>query len=418
MSEARCIIITIGEEIVSGLVTDTNSAYLARHLYALGMEVHEIRSIKDDQHDIVSALHDAYKKCPFVILTGGLGPTRDDVTKKALIDFFQCEEVFDERTWNRIEKLLAKYGRKPTDASKNQAFMPSAAQILLNDMGTAPGMWFDQNNMVLLSMPGVPYEMKHLYTDRAMPLIRERFTLQPVLHKIIMTSGVGETIIAKEIEDVENHLPQGISIAYLPGIASVRVRISGRGSDVQQIQEKMAITQMAIEERIEEHIFGYDGIPLAQAVGEMLEAKGKWISTAESCTGGRIAHDFTKNSGSSAYFAGGVVTYSNALKMKLLGVKQETLKKHGAVSEEVVIEMAQGAIDRLNTDFSIAVSGIAGPGGGTVEKPVGTIWIACGSKDMVVTQKLNLSKDRHRNIDYTTMAALTLMRKFIIESEL
>lgn len=417
MDQTKCIIITIGEEIVSGLIIDTNSAWLAKELYALGIEVHEIRSVKDHHDDMVNTIMDAFKKVPLVFLTGGLGPTKDDITKQALMDVFDCKQIFDEHTFRRIQKLFIRLGRTATEAHKQQAFMPEKAELLLNDMGTAPGMWFDEKGKVLLSMPGVPYEMKHLFTDLAIPKLQQRFSMQPIIHKILMTAGTGETVLAKEIEDVEDHLPEGISLAYLPGIASVRIRISGRGSDFKEVQKKVNITEMAIEERIYKHVYGYDNMPLAEAIGGLLKENNQTVSLAESCTGGRISHEITKNAGASDYFQGSIVCYSNEVKMKLLGVQKATLDNYGAVSAETVVEMAQGVLKAMKTDYSIAVSGVAGPGGGTEEKPVGTVWIACGTKDFTRTQLIQITKDRIQNIEYASMVALTLLRKTIIGLE-
>ncbi len=416
--QTECIIITIGEEIVSGLITDTNSAWLGRELYALGVDVREKTSVKDKEEHIYQAIEEAFKKVSLVLMTGGLGPTKDDRTKHALMRYFGCADSFSAETYARIEVLLGKFGRTPTEAHRQQAFLPDCAELLENRLGTAPGMCFRVGEKMLISMPGIPYEMEAIYTDHIPGLIRETFEVMPIYHRILMTAGEGESRLALMIRDIEDNLPEGLSIAYLPGLAQVRIRVSGRGNPAGRVQERVEETAHAIERLIKPYVFGYDNEPLESAVGRLLSEKRLTLGTAESCTGGHLAHLVTSVPGSSAYFMGSVIAYSNQVKTDLLGVRASTLEKHGAVSEQTVIEMSSNVRARLGTDFGLATSGIAGPGGGTPQKPVGTIWIACAGPEGVETRKLSLSKSRLINIRYTSVVCMTLLRKFILQSEL
>jgi nicotinamide-nucleotide amidase len=418
MNQTQCVIITIGEEIVSGLITDTNSAWLGKRLYGLGIDVLEKVSVKDVEEDIIRAMKYAYARVPLVLMTGGLGPTKDDLTKQALMHFFECGQIFSESTYTEICQLMEKFGKQPTEAHRNQAYMPEIAQLLENGMGSAPGMLMEKNGKVLISMPGVPYEMKYIFERHVGKIIQERYELNPIFHKILMTSGEGESRLAVKISEIEDHLPKGITIAYLPGMAQVRIRISGRGTDAEVTQNLVEQIANEIESKIKPFVFGYDNEPLEKAIGKMLVDKNQTLSTAESCTGGFLAHMITSVPGSSAYFNGSVIAYSNQVKMDILAVKEKTLIKHGAVSKETVMEMAENVRKLLNTDYGLATSGIAGPDGGTDEKPVGTIWIACAGPGGIKTKKLELSKDRVLNIRYTSVTCMTLLRKFILEWEL
>jgi nicotinamide-nucleotide amidase len=398
-NQTECIIVTIGEEIVSGLITDTNSGWLGRELYHLGVDVREKISVKDREEDIYRVIEYAFSRVPLILMTGGLGPTRDDITKHALMRYFGCAASFSAATYTQIEKLLGQFGRTPTEAHRQQAFLPDCAELLSNRLGTAPGMCFREGGRMLISMPGIPYEMEAIFSDHAPRLISAAFDVRPIFHKILMTAGEGESRLALMIRDIEDNLPEGLSIAYLPGIAQVRIRVSGRGHPPDRVRAKVEETASMIEHLISPWVFGYDNEPLESAVGRLLLERNLTVSTAESCTGGHLAHLITSVAGSSAYYMGSILAYANSIKMDLLGVQETTLAEYGAVSEQTVTEMAQNVRARLGTDYGLATSGIAGPGG-------------------VKTRLLALSKSRLINIRYTSVAAMTLLRKFILEAEL
>jgi len=408
-------IITIGDEILIGQIVDTNSAWMGNLLNLHGISIREIVSISDDETQIKDSLALASKHSDLVLITGGLGPTKDDITKKAMADYFGVGMDFHEPTWERIKKMFAKWGRSTTPAHKEQCFMPSNAKILFNKMGTAPGMLFEENERLFVSMPGVPYEMKYILEHQLLPVLKEKLGKVFLEHRTILTVGEGESRIASRLESIEENLPAHIKLAYLPGLGQVRLRLSGKSTNESLLKSEIEALKKAIVEEISELVYGFDKDNLATEVGGKMTNHGLRLGLAESCTGGYIASQITQNSGASAYFEGGVVVYSNELKERLLDVNTATLESHGAVSEEVVTEMVKGTLNKLSADIALAVSGIAGPTGGTADKPVGTIWLAVGNKDRIVTQRLNLSKDRVQNIKYTGVAALNMIRKFLLE---
>ena len=411
----EAIIVTIGDEILIGQVVDTNSAWMGEELNLRGIKVKEIISISDTSEAIIDTIKNAFERTDLILMTGGLGPTKDDITKKSIADFYGVDMVFHEPTYQWILKFFKKLKRTPTEAHKEQCYMPVNASLLNNRMGSAPGMWFDENGKVLISMPGVPYEMKSIMLQEVFPRLNERFVSKPIVHKTILTIGEGESRIAAKIEDFENNLPDNIKLAYLPNLGMVRLRLTATGADIQALYSLLEEKVKELETLIPELIFGYDEDTIQNVVGQLLIEKGKTLSTAESCTGGYIAHLITSVPGSSAYFMGGTTPYSYDLKEKVLQVKAETLNTYGAVSEETVREMITGSLDLMETDITIAVSGIAGPTGGTPEKPVGTIWLAIGDRNKVKTHKLQLGKDRFKNIEYTAIFALNMIRRFLKE---
>lgn len=408
-------IITIGDEILIGQIIDTNSAWMGQQLNMQGIQVGKIVTVSDKQRDITNAVDAAFSEADIILLTGGLGPTKDDITKKALTDYFGVEMRFSESTYNRIQRLFQKFGKTMTEAHHEQSYMPSNADLLMNKMGTAPGMWFEHDGKVLVSMPGVPYEMKYLMEAEVLPKLKNQFPGKPISHRTILTVGEGESRIAERIDPFLEALPPNIKMAYLPGTGQVRLRMTGIGDDENELNRLLDTKVEELKPFISEFIFGFEKEKLEEVVGKMLLEKGKTLSTAESCTGGFLAHKITSIPGSSAYFSGSVIAYSNAVKMNQLQVKPSTLKMQGAVSEETVKEMVRGTLDMLKTDIAIAISGIAGPDGGTPEKPVGTIWIGIGDKKNTKTYQLNLWKDRMKNIEYTTTVALNVIRKFLLE---
>ncbi|MEM1319080.1 MAG: competence/damage-inducible protein A [Bacteroidota bacterium] len=407
-------IITIGDELLIGQVVDTNSAWMAQQLNLQGIRIDDIISISDTHAAITQAVDRALQTADLVLITGGLGPTKDDITKKALADYFGVGMEFHTPTYERILRLFERWGREPTEAHRDQCFMPANIQILPNKKGTAPGMWFEHNKKVLVSMPGVPREMKYLMEYEVLPRLDEHFPKLPIHHRTILTVGDGESRIAKRIESVEENLPEGLKLAFLPGLGQVRLRLTAIGHDEDRLKQMLDDQVKAIEALIPELIYGYGQQKLEEVVGQMLLDRQKSLCTAESCTGGYLSHKLTSIPGSSAYFKGGVIAYDNAVKQSQLAVAATTLESEGAVSQQTVIEMVKGALRLMETDVAVAISGIAGPGGGTPDKPVGTIWLAVGDAREVKTQKLQLGKDRLGNIQYTSVQALNMIRKFLL----
>lgn len=406
-------IITIGDEILIGQIVDTNSAWMGQQLNFIGARVTEIQSVSDTKAEIIEALDRAAGKADVVLVTGGLGPTKDDITKTALAEFFGVDMEFHQASFDRIVSMFEKRGRSMTPAHREQCYMPTNAQILVNKMGSAPGMWFEEKGSVFVSMPGVPYEMKYLMEYEVLPRLQKHFPIEAISHRTILTVGEGESRIAAMLEDFEENLPTDIKLAYLPSLSNVRLRLTGRGEDETVLNEKLDVKAKELSAIVEQFVYGYDTETLESVIGKMLVKAGKTLATAESCTGGYLAHKITAISGSSAYYKGSVIAYSNEVKMAQLGVEAKTLEEYGAVSEPTVRQMVRGAIDLLKTDIAVATSGIAGPTGGTPDKPVGTIWVAVGDKNQIQTRKLQLNKTRLKNIEYTTVVALDMIRKII-----
>ncbi|MEO7176539.1 MAG: CinA family nicotinamide mononucleotide deamidase-related protein, partial [Saprospiraceae bacterium] len=378
----------------------------------IGIKVREILSVADRHVAILEALGRASQSSNLVIMTGGLGPTKDDITKFALSCFYGVGMEFHQETYERLKAYFAMRGRAMDASLEAQCNMPSNAEILTNNLGTAPGMWFDSEGIIMVSMPGVPYEMRHIMETSVIPKLKANGSLGVVTHHTICTGGVGETDLARLVENTENNLPPWASLAYLPGVGQVRMRLSAYNITAEQsiIFEKIA---KELEDKVAKHTYAIGDQSLEETLGKMLLAKGKTISVAESCTGGYIAHKIASIAGASEYFRGGVIPYHNDLKIQMLGVKPSTIEANGAVSEQTVREMVTGALALLKSDIAIAISGIAGPSGGSEEKPVGTTWIAIGDRQNTYTRKVNFSKDRLRNIEFDTAIALYLSLKFL-----
>lgn len=414
----KATIINIGDEILIGQIVNTNASWMAERLNQTGIAVQQVWVIADAPEAIREALDQALKTTAIVLITGGLGPTNDDVTKKTLVDYFALELAHHEPSFVNIQQLLAQYGRVADDRYRVQAEMPIGADILINRVGTASGMWFEQDGRIVVSMPGVPREVHYLMEQEVLPRLQRQFHFPTILHHAIYTTGKGETDIAEMLYDFENNLPSNIKLAYLPNstLGVVRLRLSAYGEDAHVLEAQLEHYVSELPDLLGTLVFGEQDATIEQAVGDLLRQKGYTLSTAESCTGGNIAHRVTSISGSSAYFEGSVVAYSNSVKQRTLGVQEATLKEHGAVSEAVVLEMAKGVQKLLKTDCAIAVSGVAGPIGGSPEKPVGTIWIALRLGDQEYTKHLQLGKDRLQNIERTTTIALNLLRLFILNA--
>lgn len=403
-------IMTIGDELLYGQVIDTNSAFMGQELGKLGLRVRQITSVSDRADEIVAALDLARQRAQVVLMTGGLGPTKDDLTKHVLARYFNSELVLHEPTLRHVEGIFARYNRPMLEVNRQQALVPAICTVLHNALGTAPGMWFEQGGTVFVSMPGVPFEMKGLMTEEVLPRLRQHFQTPAIEHVVVQTVGLGESFLAQRIEDWENRLPANVKLAYLPSLGGVRLRLTGHDDGQPDLRARMEALLPELRTLLGDHIFAEGEINLETAVGTLLAERGLTLGTAESCTGGLLAHRITSVPGSSRYYQGSIVAYSNEVKMRELGVQAETLAAHGAVSEPAVAEMAEGLRRRLGVDVAVATSGVAGPDGGTDAKPVGTICIAYADARRTVTRQISFNRGRQLNLEYTTTAALNLLR--------
>lgn len=407
-------VITIGDEILFGQITDTNTQWISAELTNIGIRTTRKSSVGDEEQAILDILQEAETRADIILITGGLGPTKDDITKKTLCKYFDTELYINEDALAIITSFFVKRGRPMTELNRQQAALPKNSTYIANHWGTAPGMWFERNGKVFISMPGVPFEMKSLMTNTLLPKLQAFFKTPVIEHKMLRTVGIGESFLAERISDWEDNLPPHIKLAYLPSFGQVKLRLTATGNDLEQLQKDNQAEVDKVLPLIKEFVFGYDNDEMETVIGRLLKERGQTVATAESCTGGYVSHLITKVAGSSQYFLGGVVSYSNDVKINELGVKPETLAAHGAVSEQTVVEMAEGVRQRLKTTYGIAASGIAGPDGGTDEKPVGTIWLACAGPSGTVTHKLQLGKYREQNIQFTGIYLLNLLRKQIL----
>lgn len=406
-------VITIGDEILFGQITDTNTQWISAEIDKIGIKTVRKSSVGDTREDIVSVLNESLKRADVVFFTGGLGPTKDDITKHTLAAYFNDELVINKEAEAFIRDFFEKRGREFTEINRQQAAIPSKCTYLPNKTGTAPGMWFEHEGKIIVSMPGVPNEMKYLMTYEVIPRLKEYFKTPIITHKIIRTIGIGESFLAEKISDWEDSLPSHIKLAYLPSFGQVKLRLTGYGDDFQVLADDIDAQVEKLRPIIAEFIYSFDNQELEESLGTILTENHETVAVAESCTGGYLSHLFTSVSGSSAYFMGGVVSYSNEAKMNVLSVKQETLENFGAVSEQTVTEMAEGVRKLMNTTYGIATSGIAGPGGGSEEKPVGTIWIAVSGPEGTIARKFLFMGQRSVNIQYGSVTALNMLRKLI-----
>lgn len=407
-------IITIGDELLIGQVIDTNSAWMAEQLNAIGIKVHQITSISDDQEHILTTLREASGRAQLILITGGLGPTKDDITKQTLCKFFDTSLIFSKKAYENVEKLFSARGVAVTEINRLQAMVPANCRVVSNPNGTAPCMWFEKNGCIYISMPGVPFEMKAIMEQEILPQLLNKLN-RVIIHRTILTEGVGESFLASLIEPWEDSLPSYIKLAYLPQPGMVRLRLTAYGTDRKLLQEAIDTAEKELQTYAGKFIFGFDNDTMESVVGQLLRNKGMTLSTAESCTGGNIAQLITSIAGSSDYFKGSIVAYSNEIKEEFLGVPHQVIVDHGAVSEQTVIAMAEGIRIRFATDYAIAVSGIAGPGGGTDEKPVGTTWIAVATPTETIARKFLLGDHRGRNIRKASITALNMLRGKLVE---
>lgn len=414
----RAELITIGDEILIGQTIDTNSAWMAKQLNELGIFVYQITSISDTKEHILQALSDASRRVDLVLITGGLGPTNDDITKATLCEYFNTHLVRNEEVEGRIKAMFTQRGIPILDVNLQQADLPANCQVIENKRGTAQGMWFEHKGVVYASMPGVPFEMEGIMKDHLLDKIRNHFETPHILHFHILTQGIGESMLANRIADWEASLADvNIKLAYLPSLGAVKLRLTTSGPDEKLLKKHVDQKVSEFMKIAGEVVYGFNDESLEATIGQLLNERKATVSTAESCTGGRIAAAITSVPGSSTYFLGSVISYANDVKVNILHVDGDAIHTHGAVSEDVVVQMAKGVKQQLNTTYSIAVSGIAGPDGGSEEKPVGTVWIAVAGPVQTVAEKFFFRGDRKRILQRTAQMGLSMARNEILRQE-
>ncbi len=404
-------VITIGDEILYGQITDTNTQWISAELDKIGVKTVRKSSVGDREDRILDVLREAESRADIILMTGGLGPTKDDITKKTLAKYFNSTLEIHPEALRDVAEIFTRRGFELTELNRQQAALPTNATFISNKVGTAPGMWFEKDGKVFVSMPGVPHEMKWLMENVILDKLRQHFRTPVIYHKMIRTIGIGESFLATKIETWEDNLPPHIRLAYLPSMGQVKLRLTATGEDLATLQQEVQAQIDGLLQIVPEHVYGYDSDELEMTVGRTLAEKGLTLAVAESCTGGFLGHSVTRIPGSSRYFVGGILAYSNEVKINQLGVSPETLREHGAVSEQTVREMAENVRQRLNASIGVATTGIAGPDGGTPEKPVGTVWIAYADGTRTVTKKLQLFKDREINIKFSALSVLNLIRQ-------
>lgn len=412
-------IITIGDELLIGQVIDTNSAFIAKELNKIGVSVYQITSVQDDKSHILTAFKDAESRVDIVIITGGLGPTKDDITKKTIAEYFDDTLVMDDAVLKNVESILKHYARQALlQTNIEQALVPSKATVLMNALGTAPGMWMERNDKVFVSLPGVPFEMKALITNEVIPRLKSKFKCPFILHRTLLIYGVGESALAHRIAAWEDALPKHIRLAYLPDLGRMRLRLSAKGMDEQQIIKDVQDEIDKLLPLVKDEFFDFDDDDesIEQAIGQKLTALGKTVATAESCTGGKIAERFVANSGSSAYFKGSIVSYATEAKIDILGVSKDAIAKHSVVSSQVAESMAQHVRNMFKSDYAIATTGNAGPTKGDSDEEVGTVFIAIATENTVYSQKFMFGNIRSKVIDKAANKAFEMLLKEIFKN--
>lgn len=409
-------IITIGDELLIGQTIDTNSAWMGAELSKIGFDIHRRTSVHDKRKEIIDILTEAEKRSQVVLVTGGLGPTSDDITKHTLCEFFSTRLISDKTVLEMIQEMMNRRNIPMNENNRRQAEVPESCRILFNERGTAPGMWFEKNDTIFISMPGVPYEMKNIMEIHVLPELKKRFTEQVIIHKNIMTYGTPEAKLAEILHEFEENLPAEIKLAYLPASGIIKLRLTATGNDYKNLAGSIDRSVEKLYGIIPESIYGEDEETLEMVIAKILINNNKTMCTAESCTGGMISEMIISNPGSSQYFKGSVIAYDNSVKVKLLGVGEEVIQNNGAVSEIVVRQMAENARRIFNSDFSVATSGIAGPDGGTKEKPVGTVWIAVSSEKITTAVKYTFGNERRNNIHRFSLSAINLLRMHLISN--
>ncbi len=406
----RADIITIGDEILIGQIVDTNSAWIAARLGEIGVSIRRKYSIGDRREEIVDAVEESMAKSELTIITGGLGPTKDDITKRVLAEIFDSPMVCDKATYERVERMMAARGIAFNDLNKGQAMVPECCTVLANHKGTAPGMWFEREGRVVVSLPGVPFEMEALMIEEVLPRVREHFALSSVVHRTAITYGLAESMMAERIAEWEDALPPHLHLAYLPSPSQLRLRLSAYDMEREQAEREIDEQFERLMPLLGDLFVGWGDTTVQSAVAELLLQRGETLSSAESCTGGVVASKFTAMSGASAYFMGGVVSYDNSVKEGVLGVSRESLEQYGAVSEQVARQMAEGVRRLCGTTYGISTTGVAGPTGGTPDKPVGTVWMAIATPTRTIAKRVQHGKIRAVNIERAATAVINLLR--------
>ena len=415
MQKTEASIITIGDELLIGQVIDTNSSWMAQELNKAGISVNRRVAVGDNWDDIWTALDEESKHASVILITGGLGPTSDDITKPLLCEYFNGKLIVNEEALRNVKHLFQQVFKRPMiESNLKQAEVPDVCTVIQNKRGTAPGMLFTREDKIFISMPGVPYEMKGMMLDYVIPALAEKFTLPFIVHRTLLTAGVGESFLAEQLKDFEIGLPSNIKLAYLPSYGMVRLRLTTISFDKDAAENEIDKYFNILQSLVKDSLVTNKDEPMARVVGNLLLDQKKFVTTAESCTGGYIAHLITSIPGSSTFYKGSIISYDNEVKEDILNVSSSTLTNFGAVSEETVKVMITGVFQKIKADYAIAVSGIMGPDGGTKEKPVGTVWIAAGNSKNIITQKIHFRFDRLRNIELTSLNALNLLRKFIL----
>lgn len=412
--EVNASIVTIGDELLNGHTVDTNSTWMSKELNGIGIRVQRRVAVGDSWDEIWSVLDEEGGRSDIVLITGGLGPTADDITKPLLCKYFNGRLVVDRQAQDNVRSIFERLNRPLLERNLKQAEVPDVCTVIQNHRGTAPGMWFEKEGKAYVSMPGVPHEMKGMMKRDVLPRLSERFRLPPIVHRTLLTAGIGESFLAERIADFENGLPGNIKLAYLPSYGMVRLRLTSRGTDPRTTAELEAEFDM-LKQQVTDVMVTDTDKSLNQVVGDILRERRQTLSAAESCTGGYISHLITSVPGSSAYYLGGAVVYANDAKKGMLGVSADTLERFGAVSEQTVLEMARGILKATGSDFAISTSGIMGPDGGSDEKPVGTVWVGLAAKDRESTSRFQFRFDRLRNIELTANHGLNALRKFILD---
>jgi nicotinamide-nucleotide amidase len=407
-------IITIGDEILIGQIVDTNSAWLGQELGKMGIRVSFRNSIGDNKAHIIDALNQASKYADLIITTGGLGPTKDDVTKQTFCEYFNTQLIQNQKVYEWVKDIFTKRNLPLLETNIFQSMVPQNCEVLFNHVGTAPGMWFNHNNKIYISMPGVPFEMKHIFESHCISKIKSHFTLPSIIHRTIQTASIGESFLAEKIKIWEENLPQHINLAYLPSVGQVRLRLSGYSDEPELLQEEIRACIESLYDIAGEYIYGEENDTLQQVVGQLLLNQNYRLATAESCTGGYLSHLITSISGSSAYYQGSIIAYNNQIKINELNVSPDILTNYGAVSEECVKAMAQNLIQKWNVDCAIATSGVAGPTGGSAQKPVGTVWIAVATPNNTIAKVFNMGDNRERTILRSALQGLDMLRKALL----
>ncbi len=410
----KATILNIGDELLIGQTLNTNAQWMSQKLNEVGVDVLHHISLSDDKEDIISCLKNALQSSHLIFITGGLGPTSDDITKHVLYSFFGGSLIFNEAVYKNIESIYKLRQREVSEDVKSMCYVPDNCLVIENTLGTAPGMLFKQDNKMVVSMPGVPYEMKGMMENYVIPYLKKSCALPVIIHSNILTAGVGETVLSERLKEFEQHKDPRIKLAYLPNVGKVRLRLTIKGENQKELEDVIASAKLEVIHAVGEFIYGYDDDILERQIGQLLLEKNLQLGLAESCTGGYLSHLMTSIPGSSAYFKGSIISYANEVKEAILGVKEDTLKHYGAVSEETVSQMIKGAIDKLGVDVAVAISGVAGPSGGTSEKPVGTVIIGVGDRNHIIVKRMTFTNNRERNIQLSGVLGMVILRKFLL----